>query len=771
MIKKIVLLLMVSGSLIGCGGDNNSDSKPKPKPKPISVTSQDAIKYTQPKQIITVDLSSKVKANNGTALVLTGVKPLSTTAEKCDINSINGLKFTVASSQIGVCRFSYSVAPASEQFTGMSSSISQVVFTEKNSESDSLVPISKTMKPATSIDIDLSDSLPVGFKLDSANMDLLGDTKSGDLGSYSSEGNIIKYAAPSDTSGVIRLYYTATNLSATEVKPGIIYIAIGQDTNSSPYVQQVVKLEPMALIDSEKTLDISKYVSDPDKDAVRLFEVFNNGLGTVSISDDSHITFKPDAIGEQYISYIVTDDKGGYGVGQLSFDVSAYPSIYDENQKLEFTPTYTKADLDRVSGSYSDQYLEDGSTGIPGYTPTFNEDLAQAYCVTKGMILPTKHQLSVLYQDKLGHNSVFYSKFQWPAGRDYMTIDHHSLSLHDGNDHVMTNGYVSCIHLTAPASQYSFDNEYIATKWNASKIVTASTMDHGYRYPLHDYNLTYEVVSTQPAGREADVKLNIKGNIVTPIATAPGVVSAVVKISDPVHVQGDRPETKLLIGIIACPDDVGFIDTQVLGCVPIMSVGKNNELASIALPDSILSSMGLDIDSQPDRFSKTNTVPNYSWIEASQLNDNKVDEFSHSTGKYIQKFCDILNANSIKGRTNWSWNQTINENDYPGKGSWYYDDMKHQAMTFQGDIATEAVHWVMDATGLDSAVVGQGWLIKPGTFFQKNNTLTGIQQLNQRGAKPFGFIEGDQWPPKLDKWKDVKAKEFQNQFIVCYSPN
>ncbi|MCG9778834.1 cadherin-like domain-containing protein [Photobacterium damselae] len=761
--------------LSGCGGGDNNGTPPDDQN--IAVYAQDSIQFSEPTDsFIAIDVSKNVQSQDNQELILSKVVPL-TKGDNCAVHEINKdkLAFIVDGRDIGVCRFSYTVKPKSSKYTGEQTAISQMIISEDAKRTDYLAPLTKQMSPSQAddikkIELDLDKlSLPSGFSLDATSTDLVGDTTTGEIGDIAISGDSITYTAPMDTQGVVRIYYAGINDTRTEIRPGVVYVALGQSSNNNPIAQQNVKLAAGTLLDKSRTIDISGYISDPDsEDKLQLVGVYSNGTGTVTDIKDTSFNYSPYSFGVQYLTYIVADHNGGYAAGQLSYNVTSYPSIYDENQKLTFYPTYTMDELEQIKGISSNSYIEAGDSAFRGVYPIFDQDLARSYCITKGMILPKVAQLKKLYDIKLNKKSVFQTDFKWPSGADYIASDG-SFSLNRGKSNHVLEGYVSCISFKGEPKDYSFDEKYVGTKWDISTKVTASQIVDDTHLPLATYSLQAEVISTQPEGHEKDIKTVIYNNEVTVSTLDSMVVSAVVKITDP-HVQGSLSETKLLVNLQSCPTDVTFSQSQHLGCIPVMGVGHESQLVTVAVPNQIMKNVGVNVDHAPPEITLTNTYPNYSWIQADDLKGRDAVNFEPVI-KYISDYCEILNASNVAGRNNWKWSQKIDTGDYPGNRTWNDNSsLDDQTIDFPAEIAKEATNWIADKTGLFIGLVGQGWLLMPDDSLNEKG-ITLIHQVNQVGSNSRGSIQGDQWPPSGDNWRLVSGYQFQNQFITCYSPN
>ncbi|HIF9399625.1 TPA: Ig-like domain-containing protein, partial [Photobacterium damselae] len=460
---KPYLGLGLSIFLAACHSGSPSVDPTPPPVKTVSINAQDTLQFITPDTpFVTVKLASKVVADNTQPLSLTSVTPLSPqTSQHCDVRTVNKdqLSFTVSPNDVGTCRFQYTIEPQSQTYSGHNVAVSQVVVTDTPPEvGEYLPPISKALAASESdhdstLNIDLSHSLPsdedgTPFSLDSDSIELLGETSPDNaLGTYSVSGNTITYTAPVDSQGVVRLYYSAINAAHTQVRPGIIYIGIGQPTNTSPSAQPIVTLDPSYLaLTPKQTIDITPYINDPDGDSLQLVGVYGNGLGAISNITSGQFTYQPYHTGPQYITYVISDHNGGYAIGQITFQELMYPSIFDATTKTTFYPPPTQDELSRGDETSSGLHREDGTQGLVGDYPIFNQALAQAYCIVHGMVLPSVAQLKGVFSRPLDGKSVFSdARYRWSSGVDYVASDGR-VSLNDGTSSTDTStaGYLSC---------------------------------------------------------------------------------------------------------------------------------------------------------------------------------------------------------------------------------------------------------------------------------------------------------------------------------------
>ncbi|PSW87644.1 Ig-like domain-containing protein, partial [Photobacterium iliopiscarium] len=175
---------------------------------------------------------------------------------------------------------------------------------------DYLPPISRTMSESSTLTLDKDDLLiETGFDIDPNSIYLIGETKSGDVGNVETDGNSIIYTSPDDTTGIVRVFYSERNVDSTIVKPGVIYIAIGQKNNTNPQANDA-ELEPMALTDIKREISVKDLISDLDKDSLKLIDI-KSILGSTTINSNDSFIYTPSISGKEVLTYIISDHNGG----------------------------------------------------------------------------------------------------------------------------------------------------------------------------------------------------------------------------------------------------------------------------------------------------------------------------------------------------------------------------------------------------------------------------------------------------------------------------
>ncbi|MDK9758396.1 cadherin-like domain-containing protein, partial [Vibrio sp. D173a] len=182
-----------------------------------------------------------------------------------------------------------------------------------------LPPQSKTTTVGEIITIEVRGPLTTGYTLD-PEVVVLGDG----VASGNSENDEITYEAHAQ--GVTRLVYTMTNDDGSAILVGTVDVAVSRLGNNAPVATDASFRMESDDIESPQTFDLSAYVSDDDDgDEIQLIQVdaWDAEVGLAAQDDFGNLsfTFKPNHAGFHYVTYVVTDHNGGYGVAQVEIEV------------------------------------------------------------------------------------------------------------------------------------------------------------------------------------------------------------------------------------------------------------------------------------------------------------------------------------------------------------------------------------------------------------------------------------------------------------------
>ncbi|ALR95637.1 hypothetical protein AT730_25690 (plasmid) [Vibrio alginolyticus] len=377
----------------GCGEDEGSTPESNFIAPPVV---RDAFEVlSKDEDQTTVSLKDAAIDPQGLPLTLESVVATGQGCEAPSAIDAQALTFTVTNTEPELCFYRYSVKnhPAQASLAKASEANSYVL--KSASEGDLLPPLSETTQVGTPITINIA--AVTGYTLDSEVVVL------GDGGAVvDSAASTIAYTP--NAQGVTRLIYTMTNDDETEMMTGTIDVAVSDVGNTAPNVEPIeLNTQPGSEeyfnIDETYTIDLSDYVSDADGDDVQLIQVeaWNANVALAAPEDPANLafTFQTSTLGAHYVTYVVSDHRGGYAVQQVRIEVYDLSSIADwediqQGAKLFSAPLTISEAL--VSGaSFSGSHIDSNGATVA----TFDFEQAQAFCTDKGG-LPTSTNLTEL---------------------------------------------------------------------------------------------------------------------------------------------------------------------------------------------------------------------------------------------------------------------------------------------------------------------------------------------------------------------------------------
>ncbi|MBT0271275.1 peptidase, partial [Vibrio campbellii] len=310
------------------------------------------------------------------------------------------LSFTVEANGPDMCFYGYTVKNHPKEIEHAKSASAQSnVMINLTSDPAQLAPKSRTTNVDETIKIEVRDpDLTAGYTLD-REVVVMGDG----VASGNSETDVITYEANSQ--GVTRLVYTMTNADGSALLVGTVDVAVSGPGNHAPVATDAsfrMESDDIESPQTPQTFDLSAYVSDEDDgDDIQLIlvDAWNAQVDLAAPDDTSNLsfTFKPRHAGFHYVTYVVTDHKGGYGVAQVKIEVvdlsaGATWGNIQMGLKLFFGPlTSSEADLQGVTSTSSNFDSNDADVA------TFNFVRAEDSCQSKGR-LPTSDELKALAQ-------------------------------------------------------------------------------------------------------------------------------------------------------------------------------------------------------------------------------------------------------------------------------------------------------------------------------------------------------------------------------------
>lgn len=718
--EKNIIAVLLSLSLVGCGGGGDGDSGGSSSQEEIAINAQDLLSFSPTKNTQIIDLRQKVTAEDSQDLIIENIESIDNNCAFNE-NDINGLTFKVTTNGANVCRFKYHVKPQSSKYIGTSEAIVQVVVTDDYTKGDFLPPISRTITESGSLTLDSTDLLiEDGFEIDPSSIYLIGETTSSDIGSFSADASSITYQAPVATTGTVRIFYTEIDSINNVARPGVIYIAIGQNGNSSPTARDTV-LPTINIISGPQKVDISELINDPEGDELQLIYVQSMN-GSSIIDSNSSFIYSPVNSGSEGVTYIVSDHNGGYGIGLIQFDVTVYENIIDSSQQLEFLSPLTLTDISK-SGVYTGLYQEDGLNGIPALYPIFERSLAEAYCKTMGGSLPSETQLSRMRRNVLKDQPIFHTKYKWHSGQLYFTSGRDAYSLADGSSSNVDPAYFTCTKSTS-ARDWFFVNKYyggdfgkLSTVYLSSDSGTGSQIflpEDDYRLNIEIDNMNFEgkIISPEEASEYIDFKVIGNSILVSKkIGYEDKVVSLVLNVSDPLA----KNTTQIIYGLTICPSGIDPIIADNLGCTTVVH-GINNEMFTLAFSNTILKSLAV---SDIEDLGSTEIGLGYTRFRGILWGQKGLTEKRSFWLDRIQTACDVMNQLKIAGRSNWQvGSSTIKER---------FDDDWFRIPSEEYVTTKNYVQWICKQDGASEDLVGnygQGYVnVDPNKLWYVNQNM------------------------------------------------
>ncbi|CAH1569923.1 Big-1 domain-containing protein [Vibrio jasicida] len=260
-----------------------------------------------------------------------------------------------------------------------------------------LAPKSETAQVGDTITISVGGPvLTAGYTLDSEVV-VLGD------GVASGDGTTDEITYEANAQGVTRLVYTMTNADGNALLMGTVDVAVSGPGNYAPEVEGASFTEqsdgsPYEM-NTSYTFDLSPYVTDVDGDDIQLIQVdaWNATVELAAPNDPSNLSFTFDTshAGVHYVTYVVSDHKGGYGVAQVRIEVydSSGGAAWGDIQmglKLFFGPL-TTSEAQSSDIIFTSSYFDTNGANVA----TFNFTHAKGSCQNKGR-LPTSEELKAL---------------------------------------------------------------------------------------------------------------------------------------------------------------------------------------------------------------------------------------------------------------------------------------------------------------------------------------------------------------------------------------
>ncbi|HHY0467239.1 TPA: Ig-like domain-containing protein [Vibrio parahaemolyticus] len=387
--QKLILMSAALLLLGGCGGEDNTSQTTNNIMAPLAGDAFEVLSKNDGQT--TVSLRAAVIDPQGLPLTLESVVATGQGCEAPSTINKQALTFTVDNAKPELCFYRYSVKnhPAQASLAKTSEANSYVL---KSASATSLLP-------------PLSETTQVGKPIAISIAAVAGYTLDGEVVVLGDGGVIVDSVASSITytpnaQGVTRLVYTMTSDDGMDMMSGTIDVAVSDVGNTAPDVAPVeLTTQPdgkLYDINQPYTIDLSGYVSDADGDDVQLIQVkaWNANVALTAPDDPSNLsfTFQTNMQGSHYVTYVVSDHRGGYSVEQVriaTYDLSSTATWHDiqKGAKLFSAPlTQSEALVSEVP--FVSSHVDSNGSNVA----TFSFEQAQALCKSKGH-LPTSANL------------------------------------------------------------------------------------------------------------------------------------------------------------------------------------------------------------------------------------------------------------------------------------------------------------------------------------------------------------------------------------------
>ncbi|EHJ9985788.1 Ig-like domain-containing protein [Vibrio parahaemolyticus] len=392
--QKLIFMGTALLLLGGCGGEDNSSQTSSSIMAPLAGDAFEVLSKNDGQT--TVSLKDVVIDPQGLPLTLESVVATGQDCEAPSVINKQALTFTVDNAKPELCFYRYSVKnhPAQASLAKTSEANSYVL---KSASATSLLP---PLSETTQVDMPITVNIAAvtGYTLDSEVV-VLGD------GSAVADSTASTITYTPDAQGVTRLIYTMTSDDGTDMMVGVIDVAVSDEGNTAPAVVPVeLTTQPddagLYNINESYTIDLSGYVSDADGDDVQLIQVeaWNASVALAAPEDTSNLsfTFQTSEPGAHYVTYVVSDHRGGYGVEQVRIEVYDLTSVatWDDIQKgvKLFSAPLTQSEALISEEAFTSSHIDSNGSNVA----TFSFAQAQSLCESKGH-LPTSADLVELY--------------------------------------------------------------------------------------------------------------------------------------------------------------------------------------------------------------------------------------------------------------------------------------------------------------------------------------------------------------------------------------
>lgn len=435
--KKVAYALlasMVSGLLIGCGGeDASNNSTVDPQIQELKVSN--GLVTLKPNEPGVVELKPYVSgANENTAL---SVANLDHDDPRCGnaTSDANNLSFVTTVNGSAMCRYQYTLSSdqssantASNGVMPQSGQLSAVMTVVGTTSAAALAELplqnlSGSVNTPLVIDLPalLSSSMPAGYTL-SSSVSLVGDG----FIETNVATNVITFTPYRE--GIHTLYYQLEDPVAENHKFGALMVTVASvNPGSIKLVRPLGGYAYDATVGNTSIVDIGWIVRVDVIGDWKLESISSIGVHVelYDPQDPSNKKFiiKPSKVGVFNVAFTVADTNGGYDFGVIKFRVDAGFSHAIAESGYIFHSPGSPTKLDKAGIPYSGSFIESNNT-YP--TMTYTEAVTHCevlkrieYLGRKDWYLPPAREVDWLYSTLLNSSLKYY----WPFGTYYATSE------------------------------------------------------------------------------------------------------------------------------------------------------------------------------------------------------------------------------------------------------------------------------------------------------------------------------------------------------------
>ncbi|YCO02443.1 hypothetical protein ACB087_10145 (plasmid) [Vibrio sp. VNB-15] len=390
--------------LVGCGEGESNSPDPVVPPTEMKAMAVDGFSVVMPEENTQIDLNRYLRVPDArvTNVIYQGENP------DCGDPTVVDGGFQVRLGTGALCDYRYTA-----QYNQVSSDASFRVLASAD-ESPFLPSLSKSLVVDTdplsvNLQTELGANWPSGYALDTVT--LAGDSNKGSV--TKGAGNTLTYTLRS-TAGWDTIEYTLKNTTdEKKVKTGSIFVTVSDEANQAPTITSpkydFSAANPDTMVTVGDSLDINLAsrgigITDADGDPWQLVHVQSFSATVAAKNPDSTtnkvITFTANSIGEHIVSYIVSDNYGGYASGlvKVNVDVESEPRTWTDitsgaGNVFSAPPTYVEA----AKLGFAVSAIKD--TKVNNTVALFKENAAVSYCATSGYI-PTELEFGELWTSR-----------------------------------------------------------------------------------------------------------------------------------------------------------------------------------------------------------------------------------------------------------------------------------------------------------------------------------------------------------------------------------